>query len=77
MGKKEPLHGRVKALEDKVNELVGRYNDMQNTQLPEAFNQIKKDMAKLEKRIEHLEDVMLVGDFKQKIAANIKPKFKL
>jgi predicted nuclease with TOPRIM domain len=77
MGKKEPLHGRVKALEGKVNELVGRYNDMQNTQLPEAFNQIKKDMAKLEKRIEHLEDVMLVGDFKQKIAANIKPKFKL
>ncbi len=61
MSNKVPLHKRVAALEKAIVKLY-------EEDLPAAFKRIKGDNLKLEKRIAHLEEFLLINDFKSKIA---------
>ena len=76
MSKKAPLHDRVKALEDNqttllksMNDLIERHNKMM-VDLDAAFKKVGDDRNQDRKKIENIENVLLMNNFKP---ANLPP----
>ena len=61
------LKKRVKNLEAKFNEFVFEFNAMQ-TDLHKAFDMVKKDRNAMKERLTTIENMLLIGDFKAKLA---------
>lgn len=73
MTKKQPLHTRVANLEQNQTEMMRFLNGLIESHnkvlvgLETAFAKIGRRTAELDKRIESMENAMLMGDFKTKL----------
>lgn len=58
---------RIKTLEAKFNQFILEFNAMQ-TELRGAFGKVKKDRNAMKQRLTTIENMLLVGDFTEKLA---------